>query len=53
MTQADAKAKLFESAKKIQKLLIVLESLEAKNKERVWLKNQISDKVGSFLFSLL
>lgn len=45
MTQADSK--LFQTymnnvRREIRELRVILESIEAKNKERVWLKNQTS-----------
>lgn len=48
MTQADLE--LFRSylatvQREIRELRVILESIEAKNKERVWLKNQSSGDV--------
>lgn len=48
MTQADSekfRSYLANVQREIRELRVILESIEAKNKERVWLKNQSSGDV--------
>lgn len=48
MTQADSdlfKSYLANVQREIRELRVILESIEAKNKERIWLKNQSSGDV--------
>lgn len=48
MTQADSelyRSYLANVQREIRELRVILESIEAKNKERVWLKNQSSGDI--------